>query len=144
MSQAEFKVARRYKFSAAHHLPLVADDHKCKRPHGHNYVVDIEIFSGNIYGVVGLDGAGAGFLIDFWDLDAIVLPIIKGDLDHRDLNEIAGLSNPTAEHIAHYLFHRVAQPICDSARIIDGVNKISVTVYEEDDCWATFSNTFPT
>jgi 6-pyruvoyltetrahydropterin/6-carboxytetrahydropterin synthase len=44
-------------------------------------------------------------------------------LDHRLLNDIDGLDNPTAEIIAAWLMDRISD--CQSVR-----------VYENDDCWA--------
>jgi len=44
-------------------------------------------------------------------------------LDHRLLNEVEGLENPTAEIIASWFFQRIEG--CESVR-----------VYENDDSWA--------
>jgi 6-pyruvoyltetrahydropterin/6-carboxytetrahydropterin synthase len=60
--------------------------------------------------------------MDFAEIDAEVLPLIAR-IDHRVLNDIEGLENPTAELIAAWLLERVAA--CESVR-----------VYENDDCWA--------
>lgn len=108
-------VTRRYHFESAHWLPLVHEDHKCHRIHGHNYKIEI---------TVKRPLEDNGFLIDFWDLDKIVMPIIE-KIDHRLLNDIYGLENPTAELIARWFamalaFHDVSH----------------VRVYETDDCWA--------
>jgi 6-pyruvoyltetrahydropterin/6-carboxytetrahydropterin synthase len=46
------------------------------------------------------------------------------EVDHRLLNEIEGLSNPTAEIIAQWFASRL--PICST-----------VKVYENADSWAT-------
>ena len=63
-----------------------------------------------------------GFVKDFAEIDAEVMPLIK-KLDHRLLNEVEGLENPTAEIISAWFFQRVEG--CESVR-----------VYENDDCWA--------
>jgi 6-pyruvoyltetrahydropterin/6-carboxytetrahydropterin synthase len=81
--------------------------------HGHNYRVDV-VMRG------ALDGRG--FVKDFAEIDAEIVPLIS-KLDHRVLNEIQGLDNPTAEIIAAWLFHRISG--CERVR-----------VYENDDCWA--------
>src|SRR5215472_10689585 len=91
-------VTRRYHFEAAHWLPKVPDTHKCHRVHGHNY--EVEIACG--YGV-----RSNGFVIDFFDLDAIVNPIIA-EVDHYTLNDVDGLENPTAELIAAWFWRRLA------------------------------------
>src|SRR5262249_8683413 len=110
------RIGRTYRFESAHHLPLVPDGHKCKNMHGHNYRVDI-VMRG------ALDSRG--FVKDFAEIDADVLPLIK-KIDHRVLNDVEGLENPTAEIIAAWFFHSFA--FCESVR-----------VYETDDCWAEVS-----
>ena len=109
------KIGRIYRFEAAHFLPLVPDGHKCKNMHGHNYKVEVTVDG-------SLASLANGFVMDFADLDSIVLPIIK-TLDHTVLNNVAGLENPTAEIIALWLKHRL--PLCKS-----------VSVFENEDCWA--------
>jgi 6-pyruvoyltetrahydropterin/6-carboxytetrahydropterin synthase len=107
------RIGRTYRFESAHHLPLVPDGHKCKNMHGHNYRVDIVM-----RGILD----SRGFVKDFAEIDDEVIPLIK-KIDHRVLNDIEGLENPTAEIIAAWFFHRIAG--CESVR-----------VYETDDCWA--------
>ena len=101
-------------------MPFVPDGHKCKNMHGHNYRVDI---------VAGGALDSRGFIRDFAEIDADVAPLIK-KIDHRVLNDIEGLENPTAEIIAAWFFRRVTG--CESVR-----------VYETDDCWAEVSNVYP-
>jgi 6-pyruvoyltetrahydropterin/6-carboxytetrahydropterin synthase len=107
------RICRTYRFESAHHLPLLPEGHKCKNLHGHNYRVDVVVCG-------PLDQRG--FVRDFAELDADIMPLIK-EIDHRLLNEIDGLENPTAEVIATWLYHRIRG--CESVR-----------VYENDDCWA--------
>lgn len=92
------RLERTYRFEAAHFLPRVAPGHKCARMHGHSYSVDV-ILEG------ALDPE-LGWLLDFGDLDAIVTPVID-QLDHRVLNEIEGLANPTSELLAQWLWKRL-------------------------------------
>ena len=108
-----FSVTRRYSFEAGHFLPMVADDHKCKRKHGHNYELEV---------TVNAPLHDNGFIIDFWDLDKLVDPLIE-KLDHRMLNDIEGLENPTAEHIAGWFLVRL--PVASA-----------ITVFETKNCWA--------
>jgi 6-pyruvoyltetrahydropterin/6-carboxytetrahydropterin synthase len=106
-------IGRSYRFEAAHHLPKLPDSHKCKRLHGHNYRVEI---------VVGGRPDSRGFVKDFAEIDAEVVPLIEA-VDHRLLNDVTGLENPTAEVIAAWFLDRI--PDCERVR-----------VYETDDCWA--------
>lgn len=115
-------VSRRYTFEAAHFLPHVPEGHKCKRMHGHNYEIVI-----SVYGPVRENG----FVIDFWDLDKIVDPIVA-QIDHRCLNETAGLENPTAEIIGAWFKSRInaAWP-----KDLSPTHLTRVRVYETKDCW---------
>jgi 6-pyruvoyltetrahydropterin/6-carboxytetrahydropterin synthase len=47
-----------------------------------------------------------GWVMDFGDIKAACKPVID-ELDHRYLNEIPGLENPTSERIAMWLWHRL-------------------------------------
>lgn len=92
------RLALDYHFEAAHFLPQVADGHKCKRMHGHSYTVVVT--------VEGEVDPQMGWVLDFGDLDAVVGPIIAG-LDHRLLNELPGLANPTSELLAAWLWGQI-------------------------------------
>jgi 6-pyruvoyltetrahydropterin/6-carboxytetrahydropterin synthase len=107
------KIGRTYRFESAHFLPLVPTGHKCRNLHGHNYRVEIVVCG-------ALDERG--FVKDFAEIDAEIMPLIKM-LDHRLLNDVEGLKNPTAEIIAAWFFQRIQG--CDCVR-----------VYENDDSWA--------
>ena len=75
-------ISKTFDFDAAHFLPMVADEHKCKRMHGHTYRVVLE-FSGDVDPV-------SGMLMDYADI-AKAWEHFNGILDHRVLNEIPGL-----------------------------------------------------
>jgi 6-pyruvoyltetrahydropterin/6-carboxytetrahydropterin synthase len=119
-------ITRRYHFEAAHFLPLVPDGHKCKRMHGHNYEFEL---------VVRATLNDQGWVLDFWDLDLIVQPLINEKLDHRLLNEVPGLDNPTAEIIAIWL-HRIISNLLPTGLSLDAVH-----VYETKDCRASAHST---
>jgi 6-pyruvoyltetrahydropterin/6-carboxytetrahydropterin synthase len=107
------RIGRTYRFESAHHLPLVPEGHRCRNLHGHNYRVTIVVRG-------TLDARG--FVRDFAEMDSLVAPLIQ-QLDHRLLNDVKGLENPTAEIIAAWFLNQIP----------DGE---SVRVYENDDCWA--------
>lgn len=107
-------VTRRYHFESAHFLPKVREGHKCARMHGHNYEMLV---------TVSAPLQDDGFIIDFWDLDDIVQPIIS-KVDHRTLNDIPGLENPTAELIATWFLQQIP-------------NASAVEIFETKDCSAT-------
>lgn len=92
------RVARSFGFEAAHRLPNVPEGHKCRRLHGHSFRVEL-ICEGEI-------DPHTGWLIDFADIKRAFEPVFER-LDHRYLNEIDGLENPTSENVARWIWERV-------------------------------------
>jgi 6-pyruvoyltetrahydropterin/6-carboxytetrahydropterin synthase len=113
MTNRLVRIGRTYRFESAHFLPEVPPGHRCRNLHGHNYRVEIVVFG-------GLDSRG--FVKDFAEIDAEVAPLVM-QLDHKLLNEVKGLENPTAEIIARWFLDRIED--CERVR-----------VWENDDCWA--------
>ena len=114
------KISQAFKFEAAHFLPGVPATHRCSRLHGHSYRVEVRL--------EGPVDPHTGFVVDFFDLEKSFAGIM-GALDHRCLNEVTGLENPTAENIAVWIWDRL-KPV---------IKPISaVRVYETADCWAEY------
>lgn len=94
------ELTKNYTFEAAHRLPRVPPDHKCSRMHGHSFRVEV-VMAGEI-------DPELGWLLDFADITAIVEPLLKSELDHRTLNDVPGLENPTSEILSVWLWNRLA------------------------------------
>jgi len=92
-------ICKDFKFEAAHRLPNVPPGHKCSRLHGHS-------FSVRIY-VRGEVSPETGWVTDFADIVAAFAPI-HARLDHNFLNEIEGLSNPTSENLAVWIWEKLS------------------------------------
>jgi 6-pyruvoyltetrahydropterin/6-carboxytetrahydropterin synthase len=92
------RLYREYHFEAAHFLPRVPEGHKCKRMHGHSYEVAL-IIEGEL-------DPELGWVMDFGDLDRHVVPLIDA-LDHRVLNDLEGLGNPTSELLAVWMWQQL-------------------------------------
>ncbi len=95
---AKMQIYRVFTFEAAHSLPHVPPQHKCRRIHGHSYRVTLYL--------EGEVDPQLGWVEDFGTVKDIAGPVIR-QLDHRYLNDIPGLENPTAEHIARWLWKRI-------------------------------------
>ncbi|MCL2700104.1 MAG: 6-carboxytetrahydropterin synthase QueD [Phycisphaerae bacterium] len=119
--QAE--LIKTFRFEAAHHLVGVAEAHKCRRLHGHSYRVDVH--------VTGEVDAASGMVMDFGLIVAAVKPLME-QLDHRLLNEIAGLENSTSELIARYIWDRVKPQL-------PGLS--ALTIWESDTARCVFRGT---
>lgn len=97
------EVFKEFSFEAAHRLPRVPAEHKCARLHGHSYRVTIR--------VTGPVRPDTGMVMDFADISAAFKPIIDAHLDHRCLNDVEGLENPTSENLARWIWHRLTSAL---------------------------------
>ncbi|ACY16005.1 6-carboxytetrahydropterin synthase QueD [Haliangium ochraceum] len=117
------QLSRDYRFEAAHQLPKVPPTHKCSRVHGHSYHLTITL-SGDI-------DPEMGWLIDFADIDQVVDPVIER-LDHRLLNDIEGLENPTSELLAVWLWRALAPGLPTLVEVMVAETPTSRCVYRGD------------
>ena len=96
------QIFKDFTFDAAHFLPNVPEGHKCKEMHGHTYLLTVYI--------EGEPDEELGWLMDFSDLKSKINPIINA-VDHKLLNQIEGLENPTCERIAIWLWEKIKAQI---------------------------------
>ncbi len=90
-----FKV---FTIEAAHRLPFVPAGHKCGRLHGHSFQIEIH--------VRGPLDPKSGWVIDFADIKG-AFRVVEEKIDHRYLNEVEGLENPTSENIARWIWQKI-------------------------------------
>lgn len=93
------RLVKGFDFEAAHWLPTFPEGHKCRRMHGHSFKVEV-VVEGDV-------PEEQGYLIDYGQIKAAIAPL-RDTLDHRLLNEIEGLENPTSEGIAKWLWDALA------------------------------------
>jgi 6-pyruvoyltetrahydropterin/6-carboxytetrahydropterin synthase len=103
------RLTKSFHFEAAHDLPSFPEHHKCRRLHGHSFHFEV-IVEGE------LDPA-KGYLIDYGDIQKAADPIVD-QLDHRYLNKIEGLSNPTSEMLAIWIYDRLKKILPQLSAII--------------------------
>lgn len=88
-------IFRIFHLQCARRLPHLPDEHPCSRLHGHSFRVEITI-SGPL-------DPKFGWVMDFAALEA-VWRTVHSKLDHRYLNDLPGLENPTSENLAVWLW----------------------------------------
>jgi 6-pyruvoyltetrahydropterin/6-carboxytetrahydropterin synthase len=116
------RVFKAFAFEAAHRLPFVPAEHKCARLHGHSYRVVVLV-----EGAVSPD---TGMVLDFGDISAAFKPIIEQHLDHRCLNDVDGLENPTSENLARWIWERLAPSLPGLATVEVHETDTAGCVYE--------------
>jgi 6-pyruvoyltetrahydropterin/6-carboxytetrahydropterin synthase len=92
------EIFREFTFEAAHRLTHLAEGHKCSRLHGHSYRVEVR--------VAGPVAEDTGWVMDFAEIKDAFAPL-HDQLDHRYLNEVVGLGNPTSENVARWIWDRL-------------------------------------
>lgn len=117
-------IFKRFQIEAAHRLPNVPPGHKCARLHGHSFGVEIH--------VSGTPDAQTGWIMDFADIKSAFAPVFD-DLDHHYLNEIAGLDNPTSEHLAEWIWNRLKPALPLLSKIVVHETCTSGCVYSGKD-----------
>ncbi|MEM7356482.1 MAG: 6-carboxytetrahydropterin synthase QueD [Acidobacteriota bacterium] len=103
------EIFRSFTFEAAHFLPKTPEGHKCRRMHGHSFYVEVH--------VTGEVDAETGWVMDFADLKRAIEPIEQA-LDHRLLNDIEGLENPTSESIARWIWVRIEPAMPGLSKVV--------------------------
>lgn len=103
------EIFKEFTFEAAHRLPNVPEGHKCARLHGHSYRAEIHVW--------GEVDPHAGWVMDFGDIKAAFADV-RDQLDHRYLNEVTGLENPTSEVLARWIWARLSGSLPLSAVLI--------------------------
>jgi 6-pyruvoyltetrahydropterin/6-carboxytetrahydropterin synthase len=114
------RIYKEFRFDSAHWLPHVPPTHKCANMHGHTYYIEIHVEN-------ELDET-LGWVMDYNDLKNVVKPLIK-KLDHKVLNEIPGLENPTAEFIALWFWDQIKPLLPQLCQVVVKENPSNVCTY---------------
>lgn len=137
------KVAKEFKWSMSHRLPF--HQGVCRNIHGHTYKLRV-----TVEGEVDSNG----ILIDFYDLDSAVLPLIK-KLDHSFLcdekdevliNFLKGTDfryhtipmTTTAENVGFYMLIEIKKHLSS----FKNLSRLIVRFYESEDAYAELEDNF--
>lgn len=116
-----FKV---FRINAAHCLPNVPPGHKCANLHGHSFRIEIHI--------KGPIDPQLGWVIDFTDIARAFQPLLD-QLDHKKLNDIEGLSNPTSENLALWIWKNLKPVLPDLSEVIVQESTESGCIYRGEE-----------
>jgi 6-pyruvoyltetrahydropterin/6-carboxytetrahydropterin synthase len=114
-------IFKEFTFEAAHRLPNVRPGHKCGRLHGHSFQIEVHV-RGDV-------DEQSGWVLDFGDINEVFRPL-HVQLDHNFLNEIEGLSNPTSENLALWIWDRLQPQLPLLNKIVVRETCTSGCVYE--------------
>jgi 6-pyruvoyltetrahydropterin/6-carboxytetrahydropterin synthase len=118
------QIRKHFRFEAAHVLPYHPG--KCARLHGHSYRLEVAI-----RGPLQSDGPARGMIEDFDVLKRVVRTHVVDVLDHQNLNEF--IDNPTAEHIAMWIWRRLEDQVSGLDEIVLWETSTSCAVLRRSD-----------
>ena len=93
------EIYQEFGFDAAHRFPGAPPGHRYHGVHGHSFTARVV--------VAGAPDARTGFVADLGELERACARL-RESLDHRFLNEVAGLEVPSLEHIAMWIWEKLA------------------------------------
>ena len=114
-------IFKQFTFDSAHFLPRLPEGHKCREIHGHTYRLTIYL--------EGPVNEESGWVVDFSDLKSTAQLVI-GEVDHKFLNKVEGLENPTCELLARWLWNRLLPGLPQLKRIELYETPTSGVIYE--------------
>jgi len=103
------EIFKTFTLESAHRLPGVPEGHKCARVHGHSFRVELHV-SGPV-------DPHLGWVMDFAEIKQAFEPLFQR-LDHRYLNDVPGLDNPTSEQLARYIWQELKPALPLLSRVV--------------------------
>jgi len=92
------RLTKQFRFEAAHTLPSLPENHKCRQMHGHSFKIEIHI--------EGEVDPEIGWIYDHKRISEAMNPLLE-QLDHSYLNDIKGLESPTIEIMAAWFWKKI-------------------------------------
>lgn len=94
-----FVLEKEFPFEASHQL--MDHDGKCARLHGHSWKLRVYVEGDTLI----VSGPKRGMVMDYGDIKQKVQPLIENYLDHYHLNDSLGITAPTSEYVAQWVFN---------------------------------------
>lgn len=108
MSAPLVELTYAFGFDAAHRFDAFPAGHPNRRMHGHSFQVEVA--------VRGTPDPRTGFVMEFTQLET-ACGALRETLDHRVLNEIKALEQPSLERLSIWIWEQLAEQIPGLARV---------------------------
>ena len=93
------EVSYRFGFDAAHHFDSYPEGHPYRGMHGHSFQAEVAL--------EGEPDPATGFVADLGEIER-ACRAVRERLDHRVLNEVRGLEQPSLENLAVWIWNALA------------------------------------
>lgn len=114
-----FALKHQFRIESARFLPRLPEGHPCKQMHGHSFLITLDLEASSLHPELE-------WLVDFNQVSETVKPVLS-KLDHKLLNEVPGLENPTSENICLYLFRQLKPSLMN-------LKKVSIKETPDTEC----------
>ena len=102
------EVSYRFGFDAAHHFDGFPEGHLYRGVHGHSFQVEVAL--------EGRPDPGTGFVADLGEVERACASV-RTDLDHRMLNDVAGLEKPSLENLCVWIWRALSPRFANLSRV---------------------------
>src|SRR5262245_47253270 len=102
MNDPVVELALEFAFDAAHRFDAWPEGHPNRRLHGHSFQVEVA--------VRGTADPKTGFVMEYSRLGS-ACAALRDALDHRLLNEIQGLEQPSLERLCVWIWNRLGADV---------------------------------
>lgn len=102
------EVSYRFGFDAAHHFDHFPAGHANRGMHGHSFQVEVALR--------GRPDPATGFIADLGDVERACTEV-RGRLDHRVLNDIPGLEQPSLENLCLWIWGALSKRFANLSRV---------------------------
>lgn len=93
----KYELKQHFQIESARFLPHLPKTHPCSNMHGHSFKIILTLKG-------GLDPQ-LGWVMDYHQISEVMKPLLN-QLDHKVLNEVPGLQNPTSELVAKWIYEK--------------------------------------
>lgn len=97
-----FQLKQQFQIESARFLTGLPASHPCSNMHGHSFVI--------ILTLVGPLDPVKGWVQDYHEISTLMKPLLD-QLDHKVLNNVQGLENPTSEKLAVWIYDQAKKTI---------------------------------
>lgn len=104
----KLELKQQFQIESARFLPNLNKEHPCSQIHGHSFVITLKLH--------GEIQPHLGWVRDYHEIQQVMTPLLKL-IDHKLLNEVPGLENPTSENLAIWIYNKIKPQIAELVQI---------------------------